>query len=518
MAAAFVPVRAKRRSSPRPAAPIVILMMTLLLAVIGGLAAATGAVLMVGVIAAVAVGIGVMIFPKFHIFLGMVFALVITGVLEFFFYFGQANWLSSVLVASMMVPAFMRMLGMSTDRLGVSAFAVVLVAYVSALFASSAINQIPVAQLIVGSRNYIPYIGVALLLVYGGFKVEFVRRLVRAILLIALLQVPVAIYQHFVVGPARVAMRGAVGRQDEAIVGTFGGSILTGGYTGEMAAFLIMALMFVIALWREREIKGVLAAILALTLLVPVLLAETKIALLLLPVLALIAFGADIRKSPTTALVSVLGAAVLMAVVGGVYAVKYWHSGDEAATQLLYSFDPDFMVTPDHRGRVGTIVHWYQTNVEGGQYVGALIGHGMASSLEGSLTLGLGSAVRKYGLGLDSHGMSRLLWDGGLVVFFLFVVLCLRTAYVASRLRSDSSIEAQDRAGLTFAMVAAVTMFFMLPYQMSVLGGSAMQFIFWFTVGYVEYMRRSLPKEVSVNSLARSTPFAVMSRRVALKR
>lgn len=477
------------RASPTPGAPVLILIAAVVLAVIGGLAAALGAVLLVGVIAAVAVGIGVMIFPKLHLLFGMIFALVVTGILEFFFYFGQANWLSSVLVASMIVPVAMRVVGATDQRHGITAFGAVLAAYVAALLASSAINQISVIQLVVGLRNYLPYIGVALLLVYGGFSVDFVRKLVRGLLLIALLQVPVALYQHFVIAPARVAIRGAVGRSDEAIVGTFGGSVVTGGYTGEMAAFLVMSVLFVVALWREGLLKGWITSVLALLLLTPIFLAETKIALLLLPILALIAFGSDIRRSPATALAGIIGATVLMAALGGVYAFKYWQSSGEAAQQLLYSFDPDFMVTPDHRGRVGTIVHWYQSNVSAGQYVGSIIGHGVASSLEGSSTIGIGSAVQKYGLGLDAHAMSRLLWDGGLLTLTLFVVLCARTAYLASKLMSEAN-DARDRAGLTFALVASVAMFLMLPYQMSVLGGSAMQFIFWFVVGYVEYMRR----------------------------
>lgn len=490
MAIGLIRATERRRSSPKPAAPILILIATVILAGVGGFAAALGAVLLVGVIAAVAVGIGVMIFPRAHLLFGMVFALVITGVLEFFFYFGQANWLSSVIVASMMIPAFMRMLGISRSGEKISGFGVLIGAYVAALLVSSVINRVPVAQLLVGLRNYVPYIGIALIVVYGGFQSGFVRKLVRVLLIIALIQVPVAIYQHFVIGPARVAIRGAVGRSDEAIVGTFGGSIVTGGYTGEMAAFLVMAIILVVALWRERQLRGWIALVLALFLLTPVFLAETKIALLLLPILSLVAFGTDLRKSPMTALVGLFGATVLMAAVGGVYAYKYWQSGDDAAQQLLYSFDPDFMVTPDHRGRVGTIVHWYQANVDAEQYVGSLIGHGVASSLEGSSTIGLGSAVRKYGLGLDAHAMSRLLWDGGLLALLLFAALCVRTAYVASKLRKDSAIQPQDRAGLTFALVAIVAMFLMLPYQMSVLGGSAMQFIFWFVVGYVEYMRR----------------------------
>jgi hypothetical protein len=462
------------------------------LCLVGGVAAALGSVLVVGVLAASLVGVALLMNPRVHMGFGMVFAMVITGVLEFFFFFGQANWLSSLLVGSMLIPAVMRLMWERTERYGLTLFGISIVSYLLLLLVSSAINRIDPVQAIVGVRSYLPYIGVATLLVYGGFSLTFLRKLPTWLLWIGLLQLPAALVQYFVVGPWRGTLRNAVGREDEAIVGTFGGSVITGGYTGEMAAFLVMMVMMLLALKREGRVSGFVVAVGAVTLLLPVLLAETKVVVVLLPLLMLACFGGEVARKPKFALGLGVGGSILIGAVVLTYFNRYWKDGAVAMKQLGYSFDPDFMVRPGHRGRVGTVIHWFDTNVLSGDLVGSLVGHGVASSVEGSLTIGVGSAVRRFGLGLDSHAMSRLLWDGGMLTFAVFVFLCARAFSLSWKLARLQHIDPLDRANLTTNAAISLCVLVMLPYQLSALGGSAMQFLCWFSFGFAEVMRRRL--------------------------
>jgi hypothetical protein len=477
---------ARNRSS---GAGLGIMAVAIVLAVVGGLAAALGAVLPVAMLSALIIGVAVIASPRLHIVLATLVALVVTGVLEFFASFGQANWLSSLIVGSMLITVAARIAGGKTANEPIGSLMPLVVLYLLTLCFSSVVNQIPFAQATVGIRSYVPYIGVAALLIWGGFKPETGRLLFKILIGIALLQVPVGLYQSLVLGPWRVTQVGAIGRADEAVVGTFGGNVLTGGYTGEMASFLVMAMVFVTALRRDRLMSIPSVVGIVVLLLIPILLAETKITLILIPVLFVVAFLTDLRRNPKFALTAVVAGGFVFSVIAVTYYVKYWTGGD-AGHHLGYSFDPDFMVTPDHRGRVGTIVHWYQMNVQHGNVFNALIGHGVGSSVEGSFTIGMGSAVRQYGLGLDAHAMSRLLWDGGLLAFLLFLGIGLRTFWTSWKLANGGLQPGPDRAAATFCAAASLTMVFMLPYQMAMLGGSAMQFLFWFTVGYTEMLRR----------------------------
>jgi hypothetical protein len=487
------PVPAGAGSKPRAAWPL--LVGALFFALLAGLAASTGAPLVAGVLAAAIAGAALLASPRFHIAFAMFFALVATGILEFFFFFGQANWMSSLLVGSGILAAAVHAVGMpgrSNARQGIGWFGVLVGLFLLLLAFSSLLNRIPVGQAIVGVRNYVPYIGVATLLLYCRLQPEFVRKLPLGLLAIGLLQMPFALFQHLVTGPWRAALRNAVGRSDEAIVGTFGGSAVTGGYTGEMAAFLVMCIVFVIALRRERQIGTGLAALMSLVLLVPILLAETKVSLVLLPLLVGVCFVRDALHNPRFFLVALVVGVILVGAIGIVYYLRYWHDSAGAARTLGYSFDPNFMVTRFHRGRVGAIVHWYQMNPGAGQVITAFFGHGMGSSLESSATIGIGSAVVRYGLGLDAHAMARLLWDSGVAGFAVFLLLSLRTFWVARRLARRDNADPLVRASLVFCSGAGLAMTLMLPYQDAVLGGSALQFLFWFCAGFVEYERRRL--------------------------
>ncbi|MFT7723277.1 MAG: hypothetical protein QM788_10665 [Roseateles sp.] len=470
-------------------ATVGILAVAIVLAVVGGLAAALGAILPIAMLSALLIGVAVIVSPRLHIVLATLVALVVTGVLEFFASFGQANWLSSLIVGSMLITVVARIAGGRAANEPLGSLMPLVVVYLLTLGFSSVVNQISFAQAMVGVRGYVPYIGVAALLIWGGLKPETGQLLFKILVGIALLQVPFGLYQSLVVGPWRVAQAGAIGRADEAVVGTFGGNVLTGGYTGEMASFLVMVMVFVTALRRDRLMSTPVVVGIVACLLVPILLAETKVTLVLIPVLFVVAFLTDLRRNPKFAFTAVVAGGIAFSVIAVTYYIKYWASGD-AGHDFGYSFDPNFMVTPDHRGRVGTIVHWYQMNVQLGSIFGALIGHGVGSSIEGSFTIGMGSAVRQYGLGLDAHAMSRLLWDGGIICFVLFASIGVRTFWISWKLANGGLEPGLDRAAATFCAAASLSMVLMLPYQMSVLGGSAMQFIFWFTVGYTEMLRR----------------------------
>lgn len=465
----------------------------LFIAVLIGLLSAVGAVLYAGVLTASIIGVALLANPRVHIAAAMLFALVVTGVLEFFFSFGQANWLATVLVGAGILAAVVRGL-VPEAREQVSpagGFALLVMLYILCLAASTIFNQISIAQAIVGTRNYIPYLGVSMLMIYCGITRQFARKLTFGLLAIGLAQLPFALYQQFVTAPWRASLRNAVGRPDEAIVGSFGGSAVTGGYTGEMAAFLVMCMVFVAALRRERIISLPVTGVMMIVLVTPILLAETKVAIVLLPVLMLTSFFTDAKKNRRFFVGILIAMSLLLSGIAAVYFYRYWGDSSSAARTLGYSFDPDFMVNADHRGRVGTLIHWFENNVRAGDAFSTLIGHGIASTLENSSTIGAGSAVRRFGLGLDSHAMSRLLWDIGVLGFAVFAALGARAVLLARRMSGQDDLQPPDRAGLVFAGAAMLGMLMMLPYQKSVLGGSAVQFLFWYVVGYIELMWRT---------------------------
>lgn len=481
---------------------IVTLAIASIIAVFSGMLLSVGFLLPIGLIAAAVVGSILLFNPRKLFWLSLVFSLVICGCLEFFAGIGQANWIASILAAAMLpATALIHNAQRRQHNRNNGGFIVLILLYIFTLLLGSIVNKIPLNQFIVGMRSYLPYIGVAAILASGIFSKTDGRRIVWGVMIIALIQWPFAVFELLLVGPWRQTLRGAVGREDEVVVGTFGGNLITGGYTGEMAVFLVTALAFTFSLWHNKQIRTKTAVLFGLGLFLPILLAETKIAFLLFPVLIFVVAHKSILANGKSLFSFIIVVAAFLAALGMVYTYKYWDAGGPGAMHdFTYSFDPDFMVSETHRGRVRALIHWYDNHIHKNFSIQSLFGHGVASTLESSMTIGEGSAVQYYGLGLDAHAANRLLWDNGLIGFIAFLTLLLRQIWVARKMAITTTSDV-DRPIIWFLCAGLVACLSILPYQVSTFGGSAMQFLLWFFIGMTQlYQNDREPKETDNES------------------
>jgi len=463
------------------------------LAVFSGLLASTGSVLLIGGFVGGIAGLVLLFSPNLLFAAGFVFSLAVGGLAQFYFGIGQASWISSWLAASLWAATILKnfrsgslVIAHGRKMGGVGLFVSL---YITALLMAAALNEISAKQFVVGLRNYLPFIGV-----YIALRYALSRKLIdiapSALVVIGLVQLPFILHQFTVVGAQRRVSTGAVGGEAEAIVGTFGGHLLGGGYTGEMAVFLLLASCIALVVYGGGGNKF-FARAMPLAAVGCVALAETKIIFVLTPFVLSLVFWEEIKEKPSRLLALLAWSAVALGVLAGVYSLRFWWAGGfaEFLHAFTYSFDPDFMVTEYHRGRIGTLIHWWNMNPASGDLLHTSFGYGMASTLEASRVLGEGNAVRIFGYGLDSHAVSKLLWDSGVVGLGLFCLIILRTAMNAHRLISIHGLSVAQRGMLKVSRSAMFVFMAMLPYQISVVGGAPMQLLFWFFVGYVAYWR-----------------------------
>ena len=464
----------------------------IVISLIGGLLATMGSVRLIGGFVGLFLAIFLLFSPTLLFRLVLVFSLAISGIAEFYFGIGQANWVASILAFSLLAAAFISSSKQSSQSVTLATKSVgwLVAAYVIVLMLSSLLNMNSIMQFLVGVRNYVPFIGVFLALKYLSNSDKDMKQSTYMILFIGLIQLPFCLQQAIFVAPARQYSLEAVGGGAEAIVGTFGGNPLGGGYTGEMAVFMLIASCLSLVLASSIRFGKLLSLAISIAAIGCVALAETKIVFLLTPLAIILVFLEDIRSSPKKMFALLL---VVICVLGGlaaVYAWRFWTKGpDEFWHAFTYSFDPDFMVDRFHRGRIGALVHWWDNNVVRFDALHTFLGYGMGSTLEASRTLGEGSAVKIYGLGIDAHAANKLLWDSGVLGFGFFCWVIIRTGLNANRLVRITATPQFHHGVLKTSRAAMFCFAAMLPYQVSVLGGAPMQFLFWFFVGYVEYWR-----------------------------
>lgn len=467
------------------------------LALLCALIAATGSILYVIGFVAVSMGIALLQSPTWLMYMAMATSMVLVGTAEVFLNFPQANWAASAIVAGLILssvfskPAQKHQTNHHTTKsLSYSLLIGGFILYITTMLVSLLMNTPSLGQTIAGLRNYGPFIGVFLILALGKIPLAVIKRLGIGLILIASIQGLYAVAQQLIIVPKRHAVLGFMTGDAEAIVGTFGGNPLFGGYTGEMASF--MAVMMISTAF--MAIRGTLPKwvpyIIGASFLVAVGLAETKIVFILLP----IATAALLFKIPggfdPRLLKPLIAATFFITVFGTIYWFKYWSQQGDFLHAFTYSFDPDFMVTEKERGRMGSLIYWWDSVILTGDVKAAFFGFGPSASNASSTIGGIGSAVLKYGTGLDNNAVTKILWDFGF--FGLAGVLMMITGAYGTLINTSNNkfLDEAFRSILLGCKCFVAMFLLMLPYQVSVFGGAPMQYIFWLVLGIAVYAAR----------------------------
>lgn len=487
-----IPIRPSQTSiQPRNGVTFVILAVII---VVFGVAAAQGSAFLAFLLPITCLGAIAVFAPTFLAFASLALCLVGSGSLETFADIAQASWGASVVVGGLVLATLLSKPQLALITAGWQRkswsrrlMSLSIGTYFFSLALSAIVNAAPLAQLLAGARNYLPFLGVYLILAKDRLPERRVRQLLWALISVACIQWLFCLAEQFFIVPRRVAALASIGGPGEAIVGSFGGNPLVGGYTGEMAAFVSMTFILCLVLGRRHVLPLWVVLASGISAMVSVGLAEAKIVFVLLPLMVVAVGWRYPGRVGRDLLPLAFAVALCTAIIVAVYAERYWGDLDQFFQAFSYSFDPRFMVDPYHRGRLATLVHWWQTALIAGPVPQAILGYGPSASMESSAIAGMGTAVIKFGLGLDNNALSKLLWDVGLFGTVAFVLIIVGAFFEATRLSHISSVAPWLRYSLVGIKAWLVAFAVMLPYQVSVIGGPPMQFLFWFSLALVSY-------------------------------
>ncbi|GMV54406.1 MAG: hypothetical protein AMXMBFR6_02110 [Betaproteobacteria bacterium] len=475
------------------------LILGLLLALLLGLVAGSGSLLLALMFGGALVGAFLLARPDAMLWLLLATVLVLSGTVQFFADFHQLQWIASLLGMALLAVGLYQQLGsrpLPASPAGPS-IGVVAGLFLLMLAVSSAVNAVPPDQLIVGLRAYLPFWGVFAVLAAARLDEHQVRALLLAMLAVAALQWPLALYQKIFVVPERIALN-YFGSAFDSVVGTFGGPKFGGGASGSLGVFLALMLVFAGALWHRRQLTTRWFALLFLTIGVAMGLTETKVVFMLVPLGMLWVFRDGLVRRPVA---FVLGSAAVLVLLAGVlfsYYKLYWEDSgrgdfwDVIGRRFAYSFDPNFMATADWPGRIAGLLIWNRHHELASEPFTTLLGHGAAAATTFSTFMGPSAASRRYGLGLDVTGATKLLWDSGALGFLLFLALFGTGFVIAGRLLRDARIPDWHRAALNGAQTAMPLLALALFYEVTSVSSPPVQFLAMFLLGYIAYWQRRL--------------------------
>jgi hypothetical protein len=321
---------------------------------------------------------------------------------------------------------------------------------------------------LMGTKNYFQMFPFFLGLAFLRWDPRLDRWLFIGLLLIALLQLPFAAHEYLFLVPKRVGLGEGIVPVD-IIAGTFGGLLLGGGANAVLAAFQVIVVGILLAMWKNGALSLFKVAVLVPVLLSPLLLNEAKISVLYLPLMFVVIFRRDIAVHPGKFLVASAGMAVLVATLMTALVLFYPSTSGHGRVSSWSDLVRDVIAkqtegTEQQSGSV-ELSRWTALTFWASQHVKAnvantMLGHGMGCSREpdGVIQIPATLAQKKYpGMGIGHTAISALLWETGLVGTALIVGMFASAFFMAGRLAAVYQARMDGfRAGLFEGLQAAM--------------------------------------------------------------
>jgi len=422
---------------------------------------------------------------------------VVQGTAGYFLRFPQAAWLPYLLclllaaraVAGSAAPAGA---GGAAASPWTSAPVLCLLLYGAALALATLVNLPPLVQLVVGLKNALPIWVAAAIVLMGARRAGFAPLVWRVLQGVFFVQLPVVLYQHFVIVPRR---HDALTTGMDAVVGTFGGLIDAGGANATLVAFTLLVMAHRLALWdRGRAGWGSLLLYWAVGLAV-ILSGEVKAVLVWLPLVLLWVLRRRVFTSFSTAVVALALGAVLVAGTFTAYAALYWQkiehrSNTDLVEKMGYFFDTrniDYSRGQVSRG--ASIALWVADRHNDVPH--RLVGWGPGASRV-SATGGLGEVAQRYApLTIAATGAALLLWDVGLLGLAAFAGLLASLAWTLARASRCAALAAEDRAAADAFAAVLLVFLSLLLYNRSLHDDAGMQLMLALALGFALHWRRA---------------------------
>ncbi|ALQ52256.1 hypothetical protein [Nitrosomonas ureae] len=427
-------------------------------------------------------------------------AFLVTGPSAYFIRFSQLQWFTVLVSAALLLPLLLHLLRARTSIKSVSFSGDLLgpIILVLLVLFSTVIDRPYFSEFVNASRYYLLMWPLMLVIMFGLITDKMIMQLWKALMIVAVLQFPMAIYQYFFVVPGSTR----TSRWD-AVIGTFHGVIEGGGDSAAMAIMLLIAMLTAIALWREGKLNGLQMALVVLFGFFTLGLAEVKAAVMLLPVVIGLYYRRELLKRPVEAIVVIIGAVLLVGVLFTFY--EKLHYGDVSThtfkqnqvtstyDRVMRAIDPEAQ-TYDGRelGRVNLLLSWWNINIGSGDLQHSLFGYGMGATYESRI--GIGELVDRFPYKINTSSSLILLWEIGILGHLVFLFILLLGVKASERAANNDVIPEIHRIFLRIGTVGLLLLVLTMPYKNFHLYSNPIQFLMMLMLGQAAYWSRFLNK------------------------
>lgn len=460
------------------------------LAVLFGMIAITNNPIFIGLAVGMILGLFLLASPKITIWLVIVLGLGTPALLDMAGHgLSRMLWAISMLGLLLWVPGVMHLFSLNPqDKKSTPLYIWIAILFTVFALASTVLQLHSFSELFGGFKRYFQGFGLMLVLATMPWAKADFDRWLKALLAIALLQLPFAIFERFILVPMRGGIESAGGEATDVVAGTMGANLQGGSPNAIMVFFVLLALTFVIARWKEQLLSTGKTCLLGLLLLLPLTLGETKIVIVLLPMIAVLLFMKDIQREPSKFIPVLLLLLVLTLGLAYMYVYLMLESTFIEAVEGTVKYNIQEMGYGNLLLNRTTVMTFWAGLHDWYNPITFLFGHGLGSSYGAGFDAGhMAQLYPKYGINLTT--ISTLLWDLGVVGLVLYLSI-LAAAWLQMGRIENHTTDPQVRADSLSIRVGIALCVIFLMYSDSQLNLIVHEIIIAAMLGYGAFLYR----------------------------
>jgi len=455
------------------------------MAMLFGLFAVTANPIIISLAIALLAGTILLARPAWIVWMILLLGLLVVGILPLHLDFiaARAAWGVSLLGFFLMFIVFFGSATSPNRVKDTPAFIWIALGFLVFALLNSFIQWHSASEFLGGFKRYFQVWGLLFALCWRAFDEQDIHRLRIFILIAALLQLPFAFYELIVFVPLLKSTWGVAAV--DVVAGTFGASMDGGGASGEMALFLIIVLAFLLARRMERVLSLSRLILLVPILLVPLFLGETKVAVVMLPLMFLILYRREMFARLHYWLMGFIMITLLTAAMGYTYlSLSHRPLHEEIEAVLSYNMYERGYAS-NYLNRTTVLTFWAEKQGIDDP-VSFVFGNGLGSSHSATR----GHVTKSYpGYGIGLTAASILLWDMGVFGSGLFVAILVFAWRSAGRLQRESTVPTV-RADAAAIQSSLVLFAFYVFYRAGILDIMSIQIVFSTLLGYLAWLYR----------------------------
>jgi hypothetical protein len=463
------------------------------LGILFGVLASTANPLAIGMGASAFIGIALLSKPTWNVDLIIILGLFVAGLVTLFFgdLATKMVWGVSILGFMMLMAAFYRLMITPQIIKFTPAFVWIALLFFIYAIADSVLQFYSAKEVIGGFKRYFQAWGLLFGLCWLDFNKKNIDRWCQFVLVICLLQAPFCLYERIVLVPFRqgyVAARPGLEAID-VVAGTFGAIMLGGGNSAEMAVALMMMFAFLLTRYRENAMTSKQLLWLSAVLLSPLGMGETKIVVILFPLMIAVLYRKEFLSRPHYLVAASILGTVFTAITLNIYMIINKTTLDGLIFDTLKYNVYEVGYGNFYLNRTTVLTFWAE-HQSGANPISFLFGNGLGSAQEGDSSGAGGHINARYpSSGLGFTGVAMLLWELGVFgvsLFLLIIVLAWRCANRVIKVAVDPAARA-DAA----AIQVGLFLFAIYPFYLnSLLSQFSFQMLFTFMLGYLAWLHK----------------------------